>query len=344
MEARRPTTDAALANADWPVGETYEVVEAIDRVDLRGEAWLPLLGRPVTPVQDPQRGVLWIEHGRRGDWSAVADEERALRYDEQRVQLIVDASPSPRTRPPRVWSPGEHPGLADELVRLGQQDDAAIVRWVAEHGFVGIRADPGERHESIDEIRAALAHLAQARDLVHAIRTLSNEALRSETERLLSLPPGLFERVRSDASQPMSGEALRRAFNIPLPDPSIHWPGAGAHIQALYALSAVLHVPLERFLRVQTTIAPTDNGMRLQGVVAAVGPLATAYLHTLDEASWPAITYVESQLRISWRSPRRCGRCGTTFRPKRRDQKWCGARCRSAASKAAAAAAGRRPA
>lgn len=99
----------------------------------------------------------------------------------------------------------------------------------------------------------------------------------------------------------------------------------------------MLRAPLERFLRVQTTIAPTSDGMRLQGAIVAVGPLAAAYMQTLDEASWPAVTYAGPLLRIDWRTPRRCRRCGTTFKPTRRDQKWCSERCRWAASKAGAA-------
>ncbi len=131
----------------------------------------------------------------------------------------------------------------------------------------------------------------------------------------------------------MSGPNLARAFGIVVPAGESS-PGAGAHIQALYGLSAVLQAPLERFLRVQTAIAPTGDGMRLQGAIVAQGPLATAYLQTLDEASWPAVTYAGALLRMDWRAPRRCRRCRTTFRPIRRDQRWCGERCRWAASKA----------
>jgi hypothetical protein len=64
--------------------------------------------------------------------------------------------------------------------------------------------------------------------------------------------------------------------------------------------------------------------------------MATRDTCLVDEASWPAVTYAGSLLRIDWRGPRRCRHCGTTFRPKRRDQKWCGERCRWAASKARA--------
>ena len=291
MEPRRPATDAALATGVWVVGECYVVHDATDRADTAPSAWLPLQRRL---VQERDGSLTWPERDWRGQWGTIRDEDRTLRPGERRVRLIVDESPDPRTRTPTVWRPGERPGLADELVRLGRRDDAAIVRWVEEHGFVGVRADPREWRESVEEIRAALAYLGQARDLVHAIRQLTGDALRSETERLLSLRAGLFDEVKNDPDQPMSGPALARAFGIVVPEGTTRWPGAGAHVQALYGLSAVLQAPLERFLRVQTTIAPTGDGMRLQGAIVAQGPLATGYLQTLDEASWPAITYADS--------------------------------------------------
>lgn len=322
-----PVTDATLTTGVWVVGERYVLRDAVDRVDTAPGAWLPLQGRPALDERLPRRG-------------------------EYRVRLIVDQSPDPRTRTPTVWTPGERPGLADELVQLGRQDDAAIVAWVEEHGFVGVRADPREWCESLEEIRAALAHLGQARDLVDAIRQLKGDKLRAETERLLRLPTGFYTRVGQDRTytdedadrgrqdgvpkaedQPMWGPNLARRFDIAVPAGE-RWPGVGAYIQALYALGTVLQAPLERFLRVQTTIVPTSDGMRLQGAIVAQGPLATAYLQTLDEASWPAITYAGSLPRIDWSTPRRCGHCGTTFRPKRRDQKWCRERCRWSASKA----------
>jgi hypothetical protein len=329
-----PVTDASLATGFWVVGEDYVVHDGIDGVDTSTFRWLPIQGRPSWPRPDREGNLVWHERDWRGHWQATRDADRTLRGGEVRVHVIVDEHPHERRRPPVVWAPGERPGLADELVRLGRRDDSAIVGWVREHGFIGIRGNPREWFESVEEIRYALACLAQARDLVAAIRGLKGEALRRETERLLSLPAGLLAEAQADPDhQPMAGAALAREFGIAVPEGE-NWPGAGVHIQALYGLSGVLQAPLERFLRVQTTIAPTGDGMRLQGAIVAVGPLATAYLQTLDEASWPAITYVGSLLRIDWRSPRRCGHCGHTFRPTRRDQHWCGRRCRWASSKA----------
>jgi hypothetical protein len=340
VELERATTDMAVGGGDWPVGQRYEVVDAIDRVELRPGTWLPLQGRPITPLLDPQRGLIWIERDARGKRHAIPDEEREVQPGEARVRLIVDASPSPLDRhpgdAPEVWHPAERVGLADELVALGRGDDQTIVAWVAAHGFIGVRATPWERQESVEEIRAALAHLGQARDLVRAIRTLKGTALRAETERLLSLPPGLLERVKADASQPMSGRGLAKQFGVGVPQGTPSWPEAGAFVQALYALASVLQTPLARFLRVDSTIARTADGMRLQGAVAGIGPLGAAYLHTLDEASWPAVTPAGSGFRVTWIGVRRCQRCGKRFTPSRRDRKWCSDRCRWAASKARA--------
>jgi hypothetical protein len=221
------------------------------------------------------------------------------------------------------------------LAALATADEAAMVAWVRANGFLGIRSNQRERSESVEEISYALAYLAQARAILRAIRELKGDALRAEVEHQMSLRPGFLGDMRADAArQPMSGITLARRYGIEAPA-GTKVQGAGAHIQALYCLTTSLAAPLERFLRVQADIAPTENGMRIQGSIWAIGPLATAYLQTLDEASLPAITYAGSLLRIDWRAPRRCEHCGTTFRPSRRDQRWCGRRCKWAGGKAA---------
>jgi hypothetical protein len=326
-------TDASLATGLWLVGESYGVEDAIDRPASARDAWPPLSGKPSRKVQERDGSWIWYEKDRLGKSIGIRDEDRTLRPAEVRVQLIVDETPDPRSRQPIVWVPGERTGLADELVRLGRQDDAEIIGWVREHGFIGVRANPREWFESMEEIRQALGWLGQARDLTAAIRDLKGEALRRETERLTSLPVGMLTQVQDDPRQPMAAKVLAGRFGIAVPKDQ-RWPGAGVFIQALDGLGAILQAPLNRLLRVQTTIAPTDDGMRLQGAIVAEGPLATAFFQTLSEASWPAITWAGSMLRLDWHVPRRCLRCGTTFRPRRRDQKWCGARCRWAASKA----------
>ena len=347
----RTATDAVLASGGWVVGERYVVHEGIDRF-ARDLSWLPLDGRPEWPVHQRDGSLVWPEGDQSGRWHAIPDAERQLRSDETRVHVIVDESPNPRTKTPTVWMPTQRAGLADELAGLGKQDDGAIVQWVETNGFVGVRADPRERRESIEEIRWGLQRLALARDLLHAIRERTGDALRAEAERLLNIPRGFLAEVGRDTTtawdderghhevqvkasdQPLGGPHLARMFGIAVPEGQ-RWPGAGAHIQVMYQLAQELQAPLAHLLRVQAGITPTGDGMRLQGAIVSHGPLATAYLQTLDEASWPAITYLGDLLRIDWRAPRRCRRCGTTFRPLRRDQVWCGQRCRWAASKAA---------
>ena len=346
----RTATDALLASGGWVVGERYVVHGGIDGF-ARDPSWLPLQGRPQWPVQQPDGCLVWPERDPAGHWRAIPDAERRLRSGEAWVQVIVDESPDPRTKPPTVWMPSQRTRLADELADLGKEDDAAIVCWVEAHGFVGVRADRWERQESIEEIRWALQRLALARDLLRAIRERTGDALRAEAERLLNIPQGFLAEVNRDTTttwdderghhevqvkasdQPMGGPHLARMFGIAVPEGQ-HWHGAGAYIQVMYQLAEELQAPLERLLRVQAGIAPTGDGMRLQGAIVAPGPLATAYLQTLDEASWPAIAYIGDLLQIDWRAPRRCKRCGRTYRPSRRDQVWCGKRCRWAASKA----------
>jgi hypothetical protein len=331
--SRPKTTEASLESGRWLVGESYVVHDAIDRPGAPPDAWLPLSGRPSRKVQQRDGSWVWYEHDWRGQPVLVPDEDRKLQPGEVRVRLIVDETPDTRTRKPVVWVPSERSGLADELVRLGRGEEETIVGWVREHGFIGVRANPREWFESVEEIRHALSWLAQARDLMAAIRDLRGEALRRETERLIGLPAGELTKVKDDPSQEMSGKVLASRFGIAVPDGE-RWPSAGPYVQALDGLRGALQAPLYRLLRVQATIAPTGDGMRLGGAIAAQGPLATAFYQILNEASWPAITWAGSMLRLDWHAQRRCHRCGNVFRPKRRDQKWCGERCRWAASKA----------
>jgi hypothetical protein len=257
--------------------------------------------------------------------------EYELASGELWVRLIVDTTDF-RTRPAHIWRPADRAGLADELVALEQAGEPAIVAWVRANGFVGVRADSRERSESVEEIGLALRYLASARAILRAIQDLAGAELRAEVERQMTYEPGFLTEVQSDPDhQPMAGRNLARRYGLEVPA-NASWSGAGAYVQALHCLGAVLAGPMERLLKVSAHVAPTRDGMRLQGSILAIGPLATAYQQTLDEASWPAITYSGSIAHISWRAPRRCGHCGLTFRPARRDQHWCGQRCRWAHS------------
>jgi hypothetical protein len=257
--------------------------------------------------------------------------ERELQLATTWVRVIRDRTPEGQPR--RGWLPVARTGLADELATLGEADEEQIVAWVRANGFVGVRANPEEWQESVEEIREACGRLAQARAIVGAIRTLSGNQLRAFVEQQLNLRPGFFSEMQTDPSQPMSGPNLARQFGLRVPDGD-SWPGAGSYLQAMYGLLTVMDEPIRRFASVRPDVVATDDGMRIQGQLVAVGPIATAYLRTLEEASWPAIAYEGSVLHVEWRAARRCGRCGMTFRPRRRDQRWCSQRCRWAASKA----------
>jgi len=332
-DSRRGVIEASLASGLWLVGERYVVEDAIDYPSSVPSAWPPLSGRPIRKVRRPDGSWVWVETDRRGQPRLTPDADRKLLPGEVRVRLIVDKTPDPRTRSPVVWVPGERSGLADELVGLGRGDEEAIVGWVREHGFIGVRANPREWVASVEEIRQALGWLGQARYLLAAFRDSRGEALRRETELATGLFPGTLTEIKDDPRDSMSGQALASQFGFAVPDGET-WPSAGPYIQALDGLRAILQAPLERLLRVQATIVPTGDGMHLQGAIVAQGPLATAFFQTLNEASWPTIRWAGSMVRLDWHAPRRCQRCGTVFRPKRRDQKWCGERCRWAFSKA----------
>lgn len=315
MEQQSQVADAQLRSTVWRVGTDYVVRDGIDRYDVNRRGWLTLLGQP--SVSDR-------------DGTALERDERQLPIATTWVRVIRDETLElqPRTH----WVPAGKSGLADELAKLGQADESQIVAWVRANGFVGIRANPDEWQESIEEIRDACARLAQARSIVNAIRTLKGDGLRSVVEHELGMRPGFFAEMQADPRQPMRGENLAKEFGLRVPAGQ-KWPGAGAYIQAMYSLLSVMDLPIRRFASVGIDVVPTSDGMRLQGQLVGTGPLAMAFLRTLEEATWPAITYVGSVQRVEWRAARHCGRCGTTFRPRRRDQRWCSARCRWAASK-----------
>lgn len=315
---RQPSsvTDARLASIGWPVAGAYDVEDGIDRHDVSGRGWLTLCGQPTVHVRDGQRLV-------RGAYP--------LPLATAWVRVIRDPTPALASR--RYWWPSDRGGLADELAQLGQGDDEQIVEWVHANGFVGIRANPMEDQESVEEIREACGRLAQARTILEAIRAQTGAELRSVVEHQLGLRSGFFGEMQLDPKQPMGGTNLARAVGLRVP-PGASWPGAGSYIQAMYGLLTVLDTPIERYSRVGLDVVSTADGMRLQSQLIGVGPLATAYLRTLDEACWPAIAYEGSVVRLDWRAARHCRRCRTAFRPRRRDQKWCSHRCRWAASKA----------
>jgi hypothetical protein len=315
----RPATDAAMDGLSWVVGERYAVHDAVDHVVPGRWSGLPGFYNPrrVGPEYEPEPG-------------------------EFRVRLIEDVSPHPRTRRPRVWRPADNPSLANELAELGTRGEVFIVAWVRSNGFLGLRANPREQSESVQEIRSALDYLRRARAILGAIRELKGAELRAEVERQMLMEPGYLSEAQDKFSDdkihrqlhPMAPLNLARRYGMQVPA-NARWEGAGAYIQALYCLTDMLSEPLERLLRVRAALGPTESGMRVQGSILAIGPLATAYLQTLEEASWPTIIGAGNKLSLDSRAPRRCPRCGSVFKPSRLDQKWCGKRCRWAAGQAA---------
>jgi hypothetical protein len=319
MPHTKPETDARLDATNWVAGEVFDVYEAVDTFVMDPGFVLRMAGDARWGRPDGKGRTM----PHRGDYE--------LRSGELWVQVIADNTDI-RTRPTRNWRPADQPGLADELVALEKADSATIIDWVKANGFVGVRADPRERAECVEEIRLAVRYLGQARAILRAIRDLRGPELRAEVERQMNYEPGFLTAVQSDPDhQPLSGRNLARFYGVQVPSEA-NWRGAGAYIQALHCLGTVLDGPMKRLLKVSAHVAPTEDGLRLQGSILAIGPLATAYQQTLNEASWPAITSIGSLLQISWRAMRRCTQCGQMFRPARRDQHWCGRRCRWAHS------------
>jgi hypothetical protein len=319
VESPPSVTDARLRSTTWPVGTEYVVQDGIDRYDVSGGGWLALSGQP----------QLKEDGGK-----PVVRDGRTLPIAHTWARVIRDGTPD--LNPRNYWLPSARKNLADELADLSQADEERIVAWVRANGFIGVRANPGEYQESIEEIREACARLAQARAILDAIRVLKGDELRSAVEYQLNLRPGFFAEMQRDPTQPMGALNLARTFGLQVPEGD-SWPGAGSYLQAMYGLLVVLDTPIRRLASVGLDVVPTADGMRIQGQLIGIGPLAAAYLSTLDEATWPAVAYQGSVLRLDWRAPRRCRRCGATFRPARRDQKWCSRQCRWAASKAGAA-------
>jgi hypothetical protein len=249
------------------------------------------------------------------------------------MRLIVDETPDPRTTKARVWRPVDQPHLSDEVAGLGDVDDTTIISWVRGHGFLGLRADPRERCEGIEEIREAAVGLGQTLALARAVRSVPWQALRTQVETIIGLPAGILAEINDEEpKQPLSGKSLAERVGFKARHDG-RWKGAGAYIQALYWLGRLLDEPLRRYVRVRPALMPLPDGMRLQAKLEAVGPLGVAYLQVLDEASWPAITYEGSSVQLHALAGRHCGQCGTVFRPGRRNQRWCSERCRWRATK-----------
>ena len=347
-------SDVVLGAAPWVVGEAYWLRDAL--VD------------PAYP-----EGLRWFAPmpTDRGWWAGPPDAGARLRRDPRlvRVRAIVDQTPDPRTSAPRVWVPDVAGRLVEELIGLAVADEGQILAWVRAHGFLGIRARPRERFETIEEIRLACGRLGQAWGLATLLRRGTGAALlrppNAALPRFLRAlrgghPPDLAQASlveAADAILPgarqelqglapwslfterragLSGPELAAAFGLRASPQQASAPGVEARLQVSHLLLSVLREPVfEGLLRVTVDAVPAEEGaaFRLQPVISAVGPLATAYLQVLEAVSWPApVAHARSAAqRLRWRAARQCLHCGAIYRPKRRDQKWCGSKCATAA-------------
>ena len=357
--SRTLASDAVLTAAPWVVGEAYWLRDG--------------LFDPAYPAT-----LRWFSTrpADRGWWGGPVDDGAWLRRDPRytQVRAIVDQSPHPRTRAPRVWVPDLTGRLVEELVGFAAADEGQIIAWVRRNGFVGIRARHDEWFETIDEIQIACGKLGQAWGLATLLRRGSAGVLQGPPGAALRrfiaalwggwgrTPPdltraGLMEAAEAivpgarqvlDGVAPwalvappgsptgLSGPDLARAFGLTSKPAHFAAPEVEARLQVSYLCLSLLrdHV-FEGLLHVTVDAVPDEAGtaFRLQPVITAVGPLATAYPQVLEAVSWPApVAHAGSAAReLRWRAARQCLHCGAIYRPKRRAQKWCSSKCATAA-------------
>jgi hypothetical protein len=318
-------SDTVMASGPWIVGERYVLRDGL--VDLARPGWLPWY--------ESAPGDVWYHPGNVGLGEHLRRDPRYVR-----ARVIVDQSPDPRTRAPRVWTPELGGRLVHDLTELATATELQIFRWVERNGFVGVRARRDERFETIDEIRIACGRLAQAWGLAQLLTPRHKwDGLLREADHLL---PGLLEGLASGGvpaswwrSGSFSGGDLARAFGLTLPPGDVA-PAVEARLQVSYVLlDALRDRAFAGLLQVGVDAVPGEDGasFRLRPMIGALGPLATAYLQVLEAASWPPpLTRRGSPAgELRWKSARQCLHCGRIYRPKRRGQLWCSPNCRSAA-------------
>ena len=338
-------SDVVLSAAPWIVGERYWVRDAlVDPASPGALRWFAPLAADA------------------GWWAGSEADGARLRRDPRlvAVRAIVDQTPDPRTRAPRVWVPDVAGTLVEELIGLAAAPEGEILAWVRQHGFVGIRARPSERAETIEEIRVGCGRLGQAWGLATLLRRRTSAARREPPDAALprflralwgtrpgdlagaSLPeaadailPGSLSELRESGAR-LSGAELARAVGLKATPEQASAPELEARLQVSYLLLSVLRDrAFDGLLHVTVDGVPSEDGaaFRLQPLITAVGPLATAYLGVLEAVSWPApVSQRGSAARqLRWRAARQCLHCGAIYRPIRRIQKWCSPRCATAA-------------
>ncbi len=320
--------DAVLASGPWIVGEHYALREGL--VD---PAW-------------PDRLVWWRSFPRDPIQGGSPEDGERLRRDPrlQRVKAVIDLTPDPRTRPPRIWTPALDGDVLRSVARLSRTGDFEILRWIEENGFVGLRSDvtrsrryPAGWFETVDEIRYACGRLDQAWRLAQLLRRPKADGLLAGAEEILPgagaglAVEGAFEQYGGR----LTGLDLGRRFGLHASSAELAAPTAEARLQVSYLLLEVLaDRAFAGLLRVGVDGVSGEDGatLRLRPTIQATGPIATAYLELLEAVTWPAVMSRKgSKMRlVTWKAARPCEHCGEIYRPKRRIQRWCSKRCREA--------------
>ena len=251
----------------------------------------------------------------------VADGYEIISRTRLRDERVIRATGRERAS---WWSPGTT-GLGDELAGLSVQSEDELLSWIGSHGLVGIAGDTRASEEVVEDIRDWTGHLALCRQLLAELR-----AERPVDE--------LLEHARAAAGHLVDPDLVASiaGFNPGMAaDKDFARPTARADLQVLHALGLALTRPLERLVRLHSAPLSRDGRLWIQPRIIGFGPLAIGYLETLAEASRLSIGWDVDEVRMDWRSPRRCQRCGRVFRPAKVDSRYCGKHCRWAASKAA---------
>jgi hypothetical protein len=238
-------------------------------------------------------------------------------FDGPEQRVIV-----PSGRITGLWAPGQaNRGLLDDLLKLANAPPDAFLDWSRERGLFGVShpawREPGE---PVGLIREQLGHLRATEQVLAAIEL-------GELE-------GIGALVRAAAGHLVDPQRLATAAGIQtsgLPTSKRH--RTEAYVAALNGLGTAIGQGLRDTVIVDAFVTGSGREVRITGAIAGRGPIATAYLYLLGESAALRVDTETAKVRVEWRMPRRCAKCGNTFEPRRFDAAWCSARCRWLASK-----------
>lgn len=184
--------------------------------------------------------------------------------------------------------------VSDELRNLADASDEKILAWVQRHGFVGIVA--AKQAGRLGRVAPSHESVESFAEIRRACREFAQA--RKELRRLHAV-----SRIARRATMEILAQQLARAVNL--------------------------------YARPDVRLVRTAHGrLGLQAGLLAIGPLGAAYVQLLGMASAIEKKDAEDPAPVHWRAIRACALCGIDFRPRRREQMWCSARCRKAASRA----------